>query len=79
MRALADPRGCVAFDRLVQEFRRATDPQIKAKEEQQAVEIILAKAGHLYTREEVEQIMRHCWGTFRFALANEIGEHFEEE
>jgi len=32
MRALAAPRGCVAFDRLVQEFRRTTDPQVAAKE-----------------------------------------------
>ena len=79
VRALTAPWGRVAFDRLVEEFRRTADPQVAAEEQRQAVELVMAGAGDLYTREEVEQIMRHCWDSYRFALANAIVYHFQEE
>lgn len=79
VRALTAPWGRVAFDRLVEEFRRTADPEVAAEEQRQAVELVMAEAGDLYTRDEVERIMGHRWGSFRFALANAIGEHFEEE
>lgn len=79
VRALTAPWGRVAFDRLVEEFRRTADPQVAKEEQRQAVELVMAGAGDLYTRNEVEQIMGHRWESFRFALANAIGEHFDEE
>lgn len=66
------------FSRLVEEFRRTPEPQGAANEQQQAVDIVLAEACHLYTREEVENIIWHGLGTFRFALASVRRERLEE-
>lgn len=79
VRALTAPWGRVAFNRLVEEFRHTADPRVAAEEQRQAVELVMVGAGDLYTRDEVEQIMGHRWESFRFALANAIGEHFEQE
>lgn len=79
VRALAAPWGRVAFDRLVEEFRRTAHPRVASEERRQAVDLVMAGAGDLYTRDEVERIMGHRWGSFRFALALAIGEHFEKE
>ncbi|GAB4226199.1 MAG: hypothetical protein Kow0062_28400 [Acidobacteriota bacterium] len=79
VRALTAPWGRLAFDRLVEEFRRTADPAVAAEEQRKAVELVMAEAGDLYTRDEVEQIMRHRWDSYRFALANAIVYHFEQE
>lgn len=79
VRALTAPDGRVAFDRLVDEFRRTADPDVAAGEKRRAVELVVAGVGDLYTRDEVERITAANWESFRFALANAIGEHFEKE
>jgi hypothetical protein len=79
VRALTAPWGRVAFDRLLEEFRRTADPRVAAEEKLQAVELVITQAGEFYTRDEAEQIMEHRWESFRSALANAIGEHCEKE
>ena len=79
VRALTDPVGRMAFDRLVAEYRRTAAPAVAAGEQRRAVDLVMAGVGDLYTREEVEQIMRHRWDSYRFALANAIVYHFGQE
>ncbi len=59
VRALTAPWGYVAFDRLVEEFRRTADPQVAAEEQRKSIELVMAGAGDFYTWEEVEQIVGH--------------------
>ena len=77
VRALTVREGRVAFDRLVDEFRRTRDSS--AAEQEQAVELVSAGVGDLLSREELEQITVANWESYRFALANAIGFHFRAE
>jgi hypothetical protein len=79
VRALTAPWGRVAFDRLVEVLRRTADPQVAAEEQRHAVELVMAEAGDVYTREEVEHIMRRRWESYRFALGNAIVQHLQKE
>lgn len=79
VRALTPRFAYPAFGRLVEEFRRTADPQVAAEEQRRAVELVMAGAGDFYTREEVEKIMGHRWNSYRFALANAIGNLMRKE
>jgi hypothetical protein len=79
VRALTASWGGVAFDRLVRELQRTADPEVAAAEQRHSVELVMASASDVYTRDEVEQIMAHRWESFRFALANAIGYLLQQE
>jgi len=79
VRALTDQLAFDVFDWLVNEFRRTADPLVAAREQQDAIEIVMAEARDLYTYEEIEQIMRHRWYSYRFVLVNAIVFHFQQE
>lgn len=79
VRALTCPDGRVAIDRLVEEYRRTTRPQVVAADKSRGVELVAAGVGNLYTRDEIERLTEANWDSYRFALANAIVYHFQPE
>ena len=79
VRALTPRFAHSALAAIVNEFRRTADPEVAAEEQRRSVEIALAGAGEYYTREELEELMRHQWESYRFALANAIGNLMQKE
>jgi hypothetical protein len=77
VRALTAKWGRVALRRLIEELRRTRDSG--GDDKRRAVELILAGGANLYTRSEVEQLTEHHWESFRVAIANAIGYHFQKE
>jgi len=80
LRALIDRHAKkLAFDVVLEEFRRTADPQVAQAEIQRALQPVLEGAGDYWSREEAEPLLRNRWNSYRHTLGHALGYMFSKE
>ncbi len=80
LRALIDRHARkLAFEPVLEEFRRTADPQVAQEEIQRALQPVLEGAGDYWTPEEAEPLLRNRWNSYRFTLMHALGYLFSKE